>query len=59
MSYIDFLRAMTPYNYGEIKDGKEYLEIHKDKLKEVFALADPDGDGSISFTEFFFFVTIL
>ncbi len=26
MSYADFFRALTPYNYTEIKDNKEYFE---------------------------------
>jgi len=59
MTYTDMLRALTPYNYGEIKDSKEYLEKHGDKIKKVLNLADADNDGTIDFTEFFFFITIL
>jgi hypothetical protein len=56
MSYPDFFRALTPYNYTEIKDNKEYFEkYHPDILK----VADSNNDGVISFPEFFFFITIL
>ena len=59
MSYGDMLRALTPYNYGEIKDTKEYLEKHGDRISQVLHYADADNDGTISFTEFFFFTLIL
>jgi Ca2+-binding EF-hand superfamily protein len=59
MTYGDFFRALTPYNYGEIKSNKEYIEKFKSRVDKVLKLADADGDGFISFTEFFFFVTIL
>ena len=56
MSYSDFFRALTPYNYTEIKDTKSYFEKHN---PEVIKVADTNNDGVISFPEFFFFVTIL
>jgi len=59
MTYSDLLRALTPYNYGEIKDNKEYIEKFKDKIGRLIKLADADGNGTISFTEFFFFITLL
>ena len=59
MAYSDILRALTPYNYGEIKDTKEYMEKYSSKVGAILHLADADGDGTISFTEFFFFITIL
>ena len=59
MSYSDFLKAITPYNYGPIKSGDEYLEKHGERIKKVLALADANSDGKISFTEFFFFVSVL
>jgi hypothetical protein len=56
MSYLDFFRSLTPYNYTEIRDSKPYFEkFHPDILK----VADSNDDGVISFPEFFFFVTIL
>lgn len=56
MSYSDFFKALTPYNYTEVKDTKKYFEkFNPDALKA----ADSNKDGVISFTEFFFFVTIL
>jgi Ca2+-binding EF-hand superfamily protein len=59
MTYGDFFRALTPYNYGEIKSNAEYLEKFKDRVGKVLHLADADADGVISFTEFFFFMTVL
>ena len=59
MSYEDFVRLLTPYNYGEIKSGKEYINEHKERIGKVLHLADANDDGQISFTEFFFFVTVL
>jgi Ca2+-binding EF-hand superfamily protein len=59
MTYSDFFKALTPYNYGEIKNNKEYIEKFAKRVEKVLHIADADGDGVISFTEFFFFVTVL
>ena len=62
MSYVDFLRTLTPYNYADLKSKEEiekYLEKHGNQIKTVLKLADADGDGSVDFTEFLFFVTVL
>ncbi len=56
MSYSDFFRAMTPYNYTEFKDNKAYFEKFQ---PDVLKVADINNDGVISFPEFFFFITIL
>ena len=56
MSYSDFLKSLTPYNYTEIKDNKQYFEHHSPTVLKV---ADCNDDGVISFPEFFFFITIL
>lgn len=56
MTYADFFRALTPYNYTEIKDNKSYFEKHQ---PDVLKVADANGDGVISFPEFLFFITIL
>jgi len=56
MSYSDFFRALTPYNYTEIKDNKSYFEKFK---PDILRVADSNNDGVISFPEFFFFITIL
>ena len=56
MSYQDFFRALTPYNYTELKDNKGYFD--KNKI-DILKVADVDSDGVISFPEFFFFITIL
>lgn len=56
MSYADFLHALTPYTHGELTHCSEkYLEQNNEKIKHVI---DYDGDGSISFPEFIFFLTI-
>jgi hypothetical protein len=56
MSYADFFRALTPYNYTEIKDNKPYFEKYQ---PDILKVADSNNDGVISFPEFFFFITIL
>lgn len=56
MTYGDFFKALTPYNYCEMKDNKTYFEKHS---PEVLKVADSNNDGVISFPEFFFFITIL
>jgi hypothetical protein len=56
MTYADFFRALTPYNYTEIKDNKGYFERFK---PDVLRVADANGDGVISFPEFIFFITVL
>ena len=57
MSYRDFLHAMTPFCYTNYFEGaEEYLKEHRPNiLKQV----DVDGDGTISFTEYFFFLVLL
>lgn len=57
MSYADFLHAMTPYNNGEFKNtAAEYLKKCKPRFIEF---ADSDDSGTISFTEFYFFLTLM
>jgi len=58
MTYSDFLRAMTPYNFQRPHDKKEFYLTHKHEVDHVMNIADVDGDGSISFNEFFFFVLV-
>lgn len=56
MSYKDFLRAMTPFCYTPFfEDTDEYLKAHENRL---LSIVDADRDGTISFTEFFFFLVI-
>jgi len=57
MSYGDFLRALTPYVYTSLPDSPdEYL---KENTPKILLIVDADNDGSISFTEFFFFLLLL
>ena len=56
MSYQDFFKALTPYNYSAAQDSKAYF----DKFSpDILRVADSNNDGVISFPEFFFFITIL
>ena len=57
MSYKDFLHAMTPYCYAPyFEEAEEYVKDHK---PEILEQVDADGDGTISFTEYFFFLVLL
>lgn len=57
MSYEDFLKAMTPWCHTPFFEGTEqYL---KDNEVKMLKLVDVDNDGTISFTEFFFFLVLL
>jgi hypothetical protein len=56
MSYQDFFKSLTPYNYTELRDSKKYFETY---TPDILKVADSNNDGVISFPEFFFFVTIL
>ena len=57
MSYKDFLIAMTPFCYTPFFEGcDEYL---KENTPSILKKVDADGDGSISFTEYFFFLVLL
>ena len=57
MTYKDFLRAMTPYCFTPFfEDTDDYLKENK---IDVLTKVDADNDGTISFTEFFFFLVLL
>jgi len=56
MSYADFFKALTPYNYTEMREMSSYFENNE---IAALKLADVNGDGVIDFTEFFFFITIM
>ena len=57
MSYKDFLRAMTPYcRTPFFSSTDDYL---KSNTPEILQKVDVDGDGRISFAEFFFFLVLL
>ena len=48
---------MTPFCYTPaFEGGEDYL---KENTPEVLKMVDADGDGVISFTEYFFFLTLL
>ena len=45
MTYKDVLRAITPYNYNELKSNEEineYFENYKDRINSIFSYADPN-----------------
>lgn len=58
MSYKEFLHCIIPYNHNRPKANK-YWSTHKDEIDHILHYADVDGDGTISFPEFFFFVLVL
>ena len=59
MSYADFLRTMTPYNYGNIEEEEDIQAYLKDHSPRLLSRVDVNKDGEISFTEFFFFMLLL
>ena len=59
MSYADFLRTMTPYNYGELYDEEFINDYLKENSPRLLKKVDVNSDGEISFTEFFFFMLLL
>lgn len=57
MTYSEFLHALTPYQHGELKNNSvKYLENKKPSLLK---LVDSDKSETISFAEFYFFLTLL
>lgn len=59
MSQEEFFKALTPFNYNKPKDFQDYVEQHGDRIDTIFRVADTDGQGAISFTQFFFFVLMI
>ena len=59
MSYHDFLRAMTAYTYSPKFEAEDVANYLKDNKPEILKIVDADGDGTISFTEYFFFLVLL
>jgi hypothetical protein len=58
MSYQDFYKALTPYNFQKPKDNKDYFKKYSGEVEKIMTLADPEKDGSISFAGFYFFCLI-
>ena len=59
MSYKDFLHAMTPYCYTAFFEDEDVDAYLKDHRPSILKKVDADGDGTISFTEYFFFLVLL
>lgn len=59
MTYEGFFQALTPYNYQKPKDTKFYLSQFQDKIDRIMHFTDLDGSHTITFQEFFYFVTLL
>ena len=57
MTFGDFLRAITPFNF--ITKGIDTDAWLEERKPAWLQLADPDSSGSIDFAEFVFFLTIL
>ena len=41
MTYEDFFRALTPYNFQEMRDSKEYFAKY---TPDILRIADVNGD---------------
>ncbi|CAG9315575.1 unnamed protein product [Blepharisma stoltei] len=55
MSVADFFKAITPYNYSSCVN-QNFFDSHESL---VFKIADANGDGKLSFSEYFFFIVLL
>lgn len=55
MTTADFFKAITPYNYSQAVN-QSFFDNHESL---VFKLADANGDGKLSFSEYFFFIVLL
>jgi len=57
MSQSDFLVCVTPFNKVNFdQEAEEYLKTHD--MRGVFDIIDADHSGTISYTEFSFFLTL-
>jgi len=56
MSYEDFFKCVTPFNYTTSGNAVDYFKKYKVKSLE---LIDADGSGQIDFPEFVFFIILL
>jgi hypothetical protein len=57
MSFAEFLHALTPYQHNELKNNSaKFLESKK---PAILTLVDADNSGTVSYAEFFFFITLL
>jgi len=45
MSYGEFFKALTPYNYKVGYDSDAYLKENKDRVERVLQIADVDKNG--------------
>ncbi|KAF2068748.1 hypothetical protein CYY_009929 [Polysphondylium violaceum] len=62
MTAEDFIRAILPHQFksaSETGTKSKSLNLDKNKLPLSFQIADVDGDGLISYSEFMFFSTLL
>ena len=59
MSYAEFLKSLTPFNYNVPKAYKNYFAKYASNVEGILHVADVDKNGQISFTEFFFFVLFM
>jgi hypothetical protein len=56
MTYQDFYKAVTPYNYAPAHDVDGYFKRFEPKSMTII---DADSSGLITFTEFFFFILMM
>lgn len=63
MTPEDFIRSLTPYDFpsgGTPSEKKDWKEVAgKLEIPAFFKYCDSNGDGLLSFQEYFFFITLL
>jgi hypothetical protein len=60
MSIGDFMKCITPFNYSKSdheEESAEYLKNHVPKI--LIKICDANNSGTISYTEFVFYLTLM
>ena len=58
MSIADFMKCITPFNYSNLEgDAEDYLKENPPNV--LIAICDANNSGTISYTEFVFYLTLM
>jgi hypothetical protein len=58
MSIGDFMKCITPFNYSNLDgESEEYLKENPPKI--LMQICDANNSGTISYTEFVFYLTLM
>ena len=58
MTVADFMKCITPFNYSNLEgEAGKYLEKHPPKV--LVRICDSNNSGTISYTEFVFYLTLM